>query len=145
MISSICSLEIITVVNPDPTIFWWIATSVADAYAINTNGIKTVLSNVLSRFPIKGNPVFSNGPKSLPKNPPDCPILYNWVFDSFILADEPFEKAFRSLKIYALVNNNLWAKLFSSLESLIIFDERFKVTLVPFFIAAFIFIKLRIR
>ena len=25
--------------------------------------------NDLSTFPIKGNPVFSNGPKSLPKNP----------------------------------------------------------------------------
>ena len=35
-----------------------------------------LLVNGLSTFPIKGNPVFSNGPKSLPRNPPDCPILY---------------------------------------------------------------------
>ena len=34
-----------------------------------------VLANDLSRFPVKGNPDFNNDPKSLPKNPPDCPIL----------------------------------------------------------------------
>ena len=53
------------------------AASVADAAAINPNGIKTLLANGLSTFPIKGNPVFSNGPTSLPKNHPDCPILSN--------------------------------------------------------------------
>ena len=41
--------------------------------------------------------VFSNGPKNLPKNPPDCPILYNWVFDNFILAEELFAKSFTKL------------------------------------------------
>ena len=51
------------------------AASVADAAAVNPNGIKAPLANGLSAFPIKGNPVFSNGPKSLPKNPPDYPIL----------------------------------------------------------------------
>ena len=49
--------------------------------------LKRLLANGLSTFPIKGNPVFSNGPKNLPKNPPDCPILCNWVFDHFIWAD----------------------------------------------------------
>ena len=43
-----------------------------------------------------------------------------------------FAKALRSLETCALVNNNLWVKLFSSLESSRIFDERFKVTPVPF-------------
>ena len=33
------------------------------------------------------------------------------------------------------ISNNLRVKLLSSLESLVIFDERFKVTLVSFFIA----------
>ena len=66
-----------------------------------------LLANDLSTFPIKGKPVFSNGPKSLPKNPPDCPILCNWVFDSFILAEELFAKALRSLKTCVSVNNNL--------------------------------------
>ena len=50
--------------------------SVADATAVNPNGIKTLLAKGLSTFLIKDNPVFSNGPKSLPRNSPDCPILY---------------------------------------------------------------------
>ena len=44
---------------------------------VNPNGIKTLLINLLSTFPIKGDLIFSNGPKRLPKNPPDCPILCN--------------------------------------------------------------------
>ena len=55
------------------------------------------LANGLSTFPIKGNPAFSNGFKSLPNNPHDCSILYNWVFDNFVLAEELFAKALRSL------------------------------------------------
>ena len=69
---------------------------------------------VLSIFPIKGNPVFSIGPKSLPKNPPDCPILCNWVFESFVFADEPFAKALRIFETCVSVNYNLCGKLFSS-------------------------------
>ena len=72
---------------PDPKIFFWTAGSVAGVAAVNPNGIKTFLANGLRTFFIKDNPVFSNGPKSLPKNLPDCPILDNWVFDSFILED----------------------------------------------------------
>ena len=85
-------------------------------------------------FPIKVNPVFSNGPKNLRKNPPDCTIWCNWVFESFILADEPLEKA---LLICVLVNCNLCGKLFASWEFPTTFDEMFKVTLVPFFSADF--------
>ena len=51
--------------------------TVADADAVNPNGIKTRLANSLSAFFIKWNPVFSNGLKSLPKNLPNCPILCN--------------------------------------------------------------------
>ena len=54
-----------------------IAASIADAAAVDPNGSKTLLANGLCTFPIKGNPVFSNDPKSLPKNPPNCPILCN--------------------------------------------------------------------
>ena len=50
---------------------------------------------------------------------------------SFILADEPFAKALRSLETSVLVNNNLREKLFSSLKSKTTFDKRFKVTSVP--------------
>ena len=91
IISFICSLEIITFVLPDPEIFLWIAASVADTVAVHPNGIKTHLANGFNPFFIKGNPDFSNGPKSLLKNPP---ILRNWVFDNFILAAELFVKSF---------------------------------------------------
>ena len=79
----------------DPNMFLWIAASVADAGVVNHNGIKT-LANGLSTFPTKGNLFFSNGPKILPKNHLDFPILCNWVFDNFILADKPFAKALQS-------------------------------------------------
>ena len=57
----------------------WIAASVPDAAAVNRNGIKALLDNGLSTCPIKGKPVFSNGSKSLPKNPPDC-LIYATEF-----------------------------------------------------------------
>ena len=83
MISFISSLEIIKVTRlpkskgraPDPNIFFKTTASVADAAAVNPNGIKMLLANGLNTFRIKANPVFSNGPKSLPKTPSDCPIL----------------------------------------------------------------------
>ena len=53
------------------------AASVAGAAAVNPNCIKTLLNTGLCTFPIEGKPVFSNGLKSLPKNPPHCAILYN--------------------------------------------------------------------
>ena len=77
MISFISSLEIINVVVPDQNIFLRITVSVADTAAVNPNGIKTLLANGLSTVLIKGNPIFSNGRKSLPKNPSDFPILCN--------------------------------------------------------------------
>ena len=72
---------------------------------------------------MKGNPVFSNGPQGLPKNPPDCFILCNWVFNNFILADKPFAKALWSYETCVLINNNFCGKLFSSLESETTFEE----------------------
>ena len=70
--------------------------------------------------------------------------LYNALKLVFILAKKPFEKALRSFETFVLVNNNLYGKLFSSLESPTTFDESFKVTSVPFFSPDFNF-KLRIR
>ena len=110
----------------------WIAASVADAAAIDPNGIETLLGNGLSTFPINDNPVFSNGLKRLPKNLPNCTILCNWVFDDFILADEPFAKVLQSFETWILVNINLCRKLSASLESPISLDESFKVVSVPF-------------
>ena len=36
--------------------------SVVDVAAVNISGIKMLLANGWSTFPIKGNPVFSNSP-----------------------------------------------------------------------------------
>ena len=71
MISLISSLAIINIVLPDLNIFILVAAYVTDAAAVDPNGIKTPLANGLSIFPAKGNPVFSNCPESLPKNPLD--------------------------------------------------------------------------
>ena len=79
--------------------------------AVNPKEIKTLLSNGLITFFINGNLAFSNGPRNLPKNPPACIILDNWVFDNLISADKSFAKALRRLEICLLVNNNLWGKL----------------------------------
>ena len=98
MLLFISSLEIINAVLRDPKIFLWIAASVADAAAVYPNGIKTLLANGLTTFTINGNLVFSNGPKSLPKNPPVCFTLCSWTFNDFILADELFVKALRILE-----------------------------------------------
>ena len=75
--SFISSFETIKVVVPDLNIFLCIPASAADAAAVNPNGIKTLLANGLIIFFINGNPVFSNAPKSLPRNPPDYIILDN--------------------------------------------------------------------
>ena len=66
------------------------------------------------------------------KNAPNCIILDRWVFDSFILADEPLVKALWSVQNCVSVNNNLYGKLVLSLDSRNTIDERFKVTSVPF-------------
>ena len=106
MIPFISLFEIIDVLIPDPNIFLKIGTSVTDAAAVNPTVIKTLLANGFSISFIKGNPIFTNGPESLPKNPPDCPTLYNYVFDSFVLTEELFAKALRSLETCVLANNH---------------------------------------
>ena len=75
--SSISLFDIISVVFPDPKIFLCIPASAADAAAVNPKGIKTLLANGLITFYISGNPVFSYGPRSLPRNPFVCIILNN--------------------------------------------------------------------
>ena len=37
---------------------------------------------MVNTFFVKGDPAFRNDPQSLPKNPPDCPILSNWLFEN---------------------------------------------------------------
>ena len=53
-------------------ILFWIAASVADAAAVNPNGIKSLVANGLRIFFIKDKPAFGNGHRILPKNA-DCP------------------------------------------------------------------------
>ena len=79
-------------------------------------------------FYITGKPTFSNGRRSLSKNPTNCTILDSCVFDYLILTDEPFAKALRIHETFVSVNDSLCGKLVSSLESPITFDESFKVT-----------------
>ena len=67
------SFETINVAVPDLKMF--LAAFVADVTAVNLNGIETCLANGLSKFLIKGKPVFSNGLRHLPRNPPDFTIL----------------------------------------------------------------------
>ena len=73
--SFISSFDIISVIVPDLKIFLCISASVGDAAAVNPKGIKTFLAYGLVLIFIKGNPVFSNGPRSPPRNPHDCIIL----------------------------------------------------------------------
>ena len=104
--SSISLFDIISVVWPlDPNIFLCIPASAADAAAVNPKGINTLLANGVITFFIKGNPVFSNGPSNLPKNPPDCILFDNWVFENLMSTDELLENALRMLKICLSVNN----------------------------------------
>ena len=70
-----------------------IPASAADAATVNPKRIKTLLGNDLITFFINGNPVFSNGPGNLPRNPSNCIILDNWVFGNLISIDELFAKA----------------------------------------------------
>ena len=96
------------------------------------------LANGLNKRSFKGKPVFSNGPGNLLRNPPNCNILDSWVFENFILADEPFARAFQIFETCVLIDNNLWRKLLvSSLILPTAFDEKFKVTWIPLFIHDF--------
>ena len=106
--------------------------SAADAAAVNLKSIKMFLANGLSTFFINGNPIFMNGPRSLLRNPCDCAIVDGWVFDNFVLVDEPFLKALLSSKaFYQLIIASLIIK------SPIIFNKSFRVTSVLFFITYF--------
>ena len=127
IISPISWFEIINVATSDPSISFWISEYVADSAAVNANDIKRLLANGLSLFSIKGNPYFSSGPKRLPKNPHDYPILCNWAFGKFILAAKLLGKALQTFETCVLVDNNLCRKLFSSLEPPTTSDEFFRV------------------
>ena len=76
-ISSFDIISVVVLLCPDPKVFLCIPASPADAAAVNPKGINTLLANGLITFFISGNPVFSYGPRSLPRNPFVCIILNN--------------------------------------------------------------------
>ena len=90
---------------PDPNIFLCVPASAAAA--VNPKGIKTLLANGSIKFFINGNPVFSNGPTNLLRNPPNCIIFDYWVFDDLISANELFAKDLQISETCLSVNNNL--------------------------------------
>ena len=56
--------------------------------------------------------VLSKRPRGKPGiYPCHCTILDSWVFENFILTDEPFAKDLRIFETCVSVNNNLWGKL----------------------------------
>ena len=75
--------------------------------------------------------------KSKLRSPTNSTVLDSWVFEDFILADRTFAKALQNVETCVLVNNNLYEKLVSSLDSPTTFDEIFEVTWVLFFIPDF--------
>ena len=78
-----------------------------------------------------GEPKISLGPN---RNPPNSTILDKWVFENFILADEPSIKTLQIFETYVSSNNMLYGELVSSLEFLVYLIGRFKDTSNPFFI-----------
>ena len=72
--------------------------------------IKALLAIGSSTFFINEKSIFSNEPRSLPRNPPVCTILDNWVFDNLVSADKQFAKALRKFAASPLVNNNMYVE-----------------------------------
>ena len=86
--------------------FLSIPASAADAAGVNPNGIRiALLTNDLILFFVKGNLVFINGPRSLPRNPP---YVSPWVFDSLISVDDLLAKALR--RFVTCVLSNIYEK-----------------------------------
>ena len=90
--SSISLFDIINVLFPDPHTFLCISAPAAEDAAVNPKGVKTILANGLITIFFNGNPFFSNGSSNLPRNPPDCIIFDNWLFDHLRSADELITK-----------------------------------------------------
>ena len=109
---------------------FWIVASATDTAAPHHNSSKILLAIVLSTFPIRDESVFIKGPRSLPKNPPNCTSLD-------YISCEPVSEALKIFKTCVLVINSWWVILVLSLVSPITFNERFKVSWISFFIQDF--------
>ena len=93
--------------TPDTKIFLWILTSAADAVAANPNVINTLLTYGRNTFFVNGKPTFSNGPRSLSRNPSDCIVLGCCIFEKFMLADDLFANTLRGLPTCPSINSSL--------------------------------------
>ena len=82
--------------------------SAVDTAAVNIRCIKTLLANGLITFSVYHKTVFSNGQRSLLRNPPDFVILDSPVFHNLILADKSFAKFLQSFGTCRSANNNLY-------------------------------------
>ena len=107
--SSISLFDIISVVFPDPNIFY-----------VFLHLLLILLQLIL---------------KELILFPPDCIILDNWAFDNLISVDDLSTKVLRRFETCLLVNNNLWGKLISSSPTM--FDDNLRNTSVLVFYADF--------
>ena len=74
----------------DPKILLWIPAYAADAAVVYPNANNTPLANNVSTFLMNGNLTFSNGLRSLPKNPSNSIILNSRLFDNSLSFDELF-------------------------------------------------------
>ena len=59
-----------------------------------------------------GEPNILVGPN---RNPPNFTTLDKWLFESFTLADEPYEKALRMFETCVTANKSIYGKLALSL------------------------------
>ena len=83
-----------------PKIFFWIAESVVDIVAVNSNFTCTLLvTGMSSTFFINGKVTLISEPRILPINPPDQTFLDNWGFDGSMLADETLQKLYEDLQL----------------------------------------------
>ena len=78
------------------------------------------MANGWSTLLINSKPVFSSGPRRIPRNLLDCIFLGSWIFDNFLLAEaraaqvtELFAKTSWRFVTYLSVSNVLWGKSIS--------------------------------
>ena len=84
----------------NPKIFLWIALSVANVAAVNSNSIKRLLANGLSTFSLKTMQFLVMVLNVYLEILLIILLFAIDFFDNFILAHEPFGKTLQSLKTY---------------------------------------------
>ena len=114
IMSSIFLFDEISVFVPDPKIILCIPSLAVLTAAVNPYGINPLLIKGVSTIFINGNSTFTNGPRSLPRNPSDSIVLDTWVFDNFMNLNVPFMRTLQRPATCLSVNNELCGKVVSS-------------------------------